>query len=132
MTAGVEIAQHQQPAIEFRPGSSQRFLGDAALMGDACGFVIQPLAPQRRFLQAGPCAFQLAHHVGVPAMRGLNAGLRAIAVRFGIRERLPNEAQTRLYVVRALLRHGDDGTERLQTMLTLNDTCVVICPVVHP
>src|SRR6185312_14040236 len=59
-------------------------------------------------------------------MRGLNARLRAVAICFRSSQRFANGAQCSLGFENALLDNGNRRAERLQAVLTLDHTSVLI------
>ena len=65
------------------------------------------------------------------AMRGLNAGLGAIALRFRLSERLAHSGKVGFDIARFLLQRGKFSAQRFQSMLALDDARVVIRAAAH-
>ena len=92
--ARVQLAQREQAAIELARGRAPTLPGHADFACDLRALFFEPATTQRGFLRAGAHGFELRQQIRMLAVRALNAGLRAVTLRFGVPERLANRAES--------------------------------------
>ena len=91
----VEIRADRQPLLERLAGAAETFLGGGDLARVLGGLRLDALAAQRRFLGAGARRLELTRDVGMAAVRGLNAGLRRVALGLRLGEALAHGGEPR-------------------------------------